>query len=104
MWIVTENRLKLFWTRHRTARAPLLAWLKEFEKARYEAPSQIKAAHRSADFVGDKVVFNIGGNKFRLVVRIRYARPSAVPPLNGIVYVRFIGTHKEYDAVDVAGL
>ena len=45
-----------------------------------------------------------GGNKYRLVVRFRYARPSAKPALNGIAYVRFIGTHEEYDDLDVQAL
>ncbi len=56
------------------------------------------------DFVKDKVIFDIGGNKYRLIVRFRYGNPSAVPPLNGIARVLFIGTHAEYDALDVAAL
>jgi hypothetical protein len=46
----------------------------------------------------------IGGNKYRLIARIRYARAAATPPLHGIVYVLFIVTHKEYDALDVGAL
>jgi len=74
------------------------------EAARYESPAQVKDKHRSADFVKDKVIFNIAGNKYRLIVRFRYARPSAKPPLNGIALVKFIGTHVEYDAVDIEKL
>jgi hypothetical protein len=51
-----------------------------------------------------QVIFDIGGNKYRLIVRFRYARPSAKPPLNGIALVKFIGTHQEYDAIDVEKL
>ena len=104
VWIITEARLKEFWTKHRDAKAPLVAWIKEMEAARYESPTQVKKRHRSADFVKDKVIFDIGGNKYRLIVRFRYARPSAKPPLNGIALVKFIGTHREYDAIDVEKL
>ncbi len=104
MWILKESTLKAFWQRHPDAQGPLLAWINEIETARHENPAQIKAKHGSADFVKDKVVFDIGGNKYRLIVRFRYARPSARPPLNGIALVVFVGTHKEYDALDVASL
>jgi mRNA interferase HigB len=104
MWIITENKLKAFWKRHPDAQAPLLAWIKEIEVARHENPAQVRAKHGSADFVKDMVIFDIGGNKYRLIVRFRYARLAAIPPLNGIAYVLFIGTHKEYDAVDVEAL
>jgi len=90
MWSITEARLKEFWTKHHDAEAPLVAWIKEMEAARYESPTQVKNRHRSADFVKDKVIFDIGGNKYRLIVRFRYARPSARPPLNGIALVKFI--------------
>ena len=104
MWIIKESQLKDFWRRHPAARGPLLAWIREIEAARHATPAQIRARHASADFVGDKVVFDIGGNKYRLVVRFRYARPRATPPLNGIAYVLFVGTHEQYDALDVAAL
>jgi mRNA-degrading endonuclease HigB of HigAB toxin-antitoxin module len=67
----------------------------------HESPTQLKNRHRSADFVKDN---DIGGNKYRLIVRFRYARPSAKPPLNGIALVKFIGTHQEYDAIDIEKL
>jgi mRNA interferase HigB len=104
MWLLTASLLIRFWKRHPDAKGPLLAFIKEIEAARYENPSEVKAKHRSADFVGDKVIFNIGGNKYRLIVRFRYSRPSAVPPLNGIALVLFIGTHREYDDIDVGAL
>jgi mRNA interferase HigB len=101
MCIIKESSLKEFYRRHADAKAPLVAWMKEIDVARYENPAQLKARHRQADFVKDKVVFDIGGNKYRLIARIRYVRAMASPPLHGIVYVLFIGTHKEYDALDV---
>jgi mRNA interferase HigB len=104
MWIIKESQLKEFWAKHRDAMGPLVAWIKEIEASRYENPAQVKGMHRSADFVKDKVIFNIGGNKYRLIVRFRYARPSATPPLNGIAYIKFIGTHEEYDTIDMDAL
>ena len=104
MWIIKESELKAFYRRHPDARGPLTAWMREMDAARYESPVEIKDKHRSADFVGDKVVFNIGGNKYRLIVRFRYARPWDVPPKNGIAKVVFIGTHKDYDKLDVESL
>jgi mRNA interferase HigB len=67
----------------------------EAKKAKWQTPSDIKALHRSASFVGDdRAVFNIGGNKYRLVVAVSYRR--------GSVFVRFVGKHNEYDRIDVA--
>jgi mRNA interferase HigB len=104
VWIIKESQLKEFYRRHADAKAPLAAWMKEIDAARYENPAQLKARYGQADFVKDKVVFDIGGNRYRLIVRIRYARATATPPLRGIVYVLFIGTLKEYDALDVGAL
>jgi mRNA interferase HigB len=100
MWIINENQLKSFWKRYRDAQGPLLAWIREIDAARYENPAQVRAKHGAADFVKDKVIFDIGGNKYRLIVRFKYARPAATPPLNGIAFVLFVGTHREYDALD----
>ena len=104
MWLLKETQLIQFWKHRSDAKGPLLAFIKEIEAARYESPAEVKAKHRSADFVKDKVIFNVGGNKYRLIVRFKYARPSAVPPLNGIAFVLFVGTHEEYDKLDVAAL
>ena len=93
-----------FTHRYPDAEQPLLAWLNEIEGAHYENPTQLRQQHGSADFVGDKVVFDIGWNRYRLVARIIYADLQANPPLNGIVFILFIGTHKQYDRIDVAKL
>jgi mRNA interferase HigB len=62
---------------------------KEAEDARWQSPADIKARYRSADFLpGNRVVFNIKGNHYRLVVKIHYN--------TGVVYIRFVGTHEEY--------
>lgn len=104
VWIIEERQLKRFYRTHRDAKTPLVAWMMEIDAARYENPAALKARFSTADFVGDKVIFNIGGNKYRLIARIQYARAAPPPPLNGIARILFIGTHKEYDAIDVAAL
>ncbi len=69
------------------------AWYYEAEHADWRSPSDIKAKYRSASFLkGNRVVFNIGGNKYCLVVKINYPTRT--------VFVRFVGTHKEYDQID----
>lgn len=93
MRIISKARLRECWIRHPDAEQPLLAWYREVEKEDWDQPARVKERYRSASFVGDRVVFNIGGNKYRLVVWIKY-------PFR-LVYVRFVGTHKEYDRIDV---
>jgi len=90
------STLKTFWEAspaHADAREPLLAWYRHAVKADWASPAAVKADFRSASVLKDgRVVFNIAGNKYRLVVWINY--PYRV------VYVRFIGTHAAYDAID----
>lgn len=94
MRIISRATLRDFWERHPQAREPLQAWFREVAREEWDTPAQVKARYRSASFVADnRVVFNIKGNDFRLVVRINY--PAR------IVYVRFVGTHGEYDRIDV---
>ena len=94
MRIIAKSTLRAFWERHPNAEGPLLAWYRETEKADWASPAQVKAQYRSASFVGEnRVIFNIKGNDYRLVVKINY--PYRV------VYVRFVGTHAEYDKIDV---
>lgn len=94
MRIISKKALRVFWERCPDAEQPLLAWFREVEGEDWDAPAKIKAKYRSASIVGDnRVVFNIKGNYYRLVVKINY--PYRV------VYIRFVGTHAEYDAVNV---
>ena len=93
MQIVARKALKDFWTRHDRAEAPLTAWYLEVSKAQWTSPQDIKAMFRSADFVGDnRVIFDIGGNKYRLVVHVAYKYHR--------VLIKFVGTHSEYDRID----
>jgi mRNA interferase HigB len=92
--IVAKSTLREFWAVHPNAEEPLLAWYREVEKEDWSEPAQVKAKYRNASFVkNNRVVFNIKGNDYRLVVKINY-------PYR-IVYVRFVGTHVEYDKVNV---
>lgn len=94
MRIIAKSTLREFWKLRPDAEEPLLAWYREVEKEDWSKPSEVKEKYRSASFVKDnRVVFNIKGNDYRLVVKINY--PYRV------VYVRFVGTHVEYDKIDV---
>lgn len=96
MRIISRSTLKAFWegeAGRSDAREPALAWFRHVEKADWKSPSDVKSDFGSASILKDgRVVFNIAGNKYRLVVWINY--PYRV------VYVRFIGTHAMYDAID----
>ncbi len=97
MRIIARRTLREFWARHPDAERPLRACFAEAHRAEWRSPADIKARYPSASVVANnRVVFNIGGNKYRLVVAIRYdAR---------IVFIRFIGTHQQYDRIDVASV
>ena len=96
MRVIAKRTLRQFWEsdpRHLDARQPLQAWFREVSRAEWGNPADIKAQYRSASVLPrDRVVFNIGGNKYRLVVWIRYVSHT--------VYVRFVGTHAQYDTID----
>ena len=96
MKIISRPILRTFWGRPdcEDAKQPLLAWFKEVEKARWKNAADVKLLYRTADFVGDgRIVFNIGGNKYRLVVWVKYSIE--------LVLIKWVGTHEEYDRVDV---
>jgi len=85
--------LRAFWLQQPDVEQPLKAWFEEASKASWTQPSDIKLQYRSASILKNRrVVFNIKGNEYRLVVAIAYHLQ--------IVYVKFIGTHKQYDAID----
>ena len=94
MRVIAKSTLRDFWERYPDAEWPLLAWYREAEKADWGTPAKVKEQYVNASIVGDnRVVFNIRGNYYRLVVRINYKYR--------VVYVRFVGTHVEYDKVNV---
>jgi mRNA interferase HigB len=93
MRILSRSTLRTFWENHSDAEEALKTWYDEASHAHWHSPVEIKAIHRNASIIGNnRVVFNIKGNKYRLIVSIRYDI--------GIVFIRFIGTHAEYDKVD----
>ena len=93
MNIVAVKFLRSFWEKYPDAEQPLKSWVDEAKKATWSQPSEIKEQYRSASILKNRrVVFNIKGNDYRLVVSVAYHYQA--------VYVKFIGTHKEYDAID----
>lgn len=93
MHIISKHpKLSQFWTEHPEAKTPLLAWHKLVEHATWGNFADVRRDYASADAVAGFVVFNIGGNKYRLVVRIVYK--------TGKIYVHRVMTHKEYDRGD----
>lgn len=93
MHIIAKTALRTFWASHPDAEQPLRAWHSEAKAATWKTPADVKSKYRNASILkAGKVVFNLGGNKYRLVVKINY-------PFR-VVYVRFIGTHREYDRIN----
>lgn len=93
MKIIAIKSLKLFWQQHSQAEKALRGWYAEASKAQWSTPAEIKAIHRNASFLGNnRVVFNIKGNDYRWVVAVRYTQQ--------LMFIRFIGTHAEYDRIN----
>lgn len=91
VWIISKSRLREFWEKPACAdsQGPLAAWYRHVASADWSKWSDVKAAFRAADAVGNCIVFNVGGNKYRLIARILY--PSHK------VFVLRVMTHEEYD-------
>lgn len=90
MKVLGRDKLTACGRKHAAAKKALDAWFHEANEARWDTPQDIKNRYRHADFLpGNRVIFNIKGNHFRLVVKVRYER--------GIVVVEWVGTHAEYD-------
>lgn len=95
MQILSQRTLREFWIKQPRAEAPLRAWYKIVSASRWSKPSELKKAFGiNVDFVADnRVIFDIGGNKYRLVARIAYDPYFRV-------MIKFVGTHEEYDKID----
>lgn len=89
MHVIAEKPLRDFWSKHPRAEMPLRAWLGEAEAAEWAQFADVREKYPHADQVGKFTIFNIGGNKYRLIVDIHFNR--------GRVYVRHVLTHEEYD-------
>ena len=95
MRVSTKLKLSAFWAVHPAAERALRTWLEDAWQAQWRQPQDIKRWHANASFLaGNRVVFNIHGNAYRLVVAVAYRY--------GAIYIKFIGTHAQYDAVDAA--
>jgi mRNA interferase HigB len=89
MHIISRKALQAFWEQHRDSRAPLIRWYRIVQQTSFASFNDLKRTFPSADLVDDLVVFNIGGNKYRLIASIHFNR--------GKVYIRHVLTHQEYD-------
>ena len=93
MPVIAIGTLREFWNRHPDAEIPLRAWYAQASRAAWRSPADIKKAHRNASFLVDnRVVFNIQGNDYRLVAAVHCNR--------AMIFIRFIGNHREYDRID----
>lgn len=97
MRIIALSALKAFWETDPSHKAdaiqPTLAWCRHVLRANWATPAEVKADFKNTSILKDgRVVFNIAGNKYRLVVWINY--------VYSVVYIRFVGTHAQYDRID----
>lgn len=89
MQIVGKHKIIAFMQKHANSRKAFTTWLADVERENWQSPHDIKAVYQSADFLADnRVIFNIKGNHYRLVIKVRY--------INGIVKIEWVGTHAEY--------
>lgn len=93
MRVIAKSTLVNFWKIHNDCKQALSAWYYEAERSDWNSPKEIKTEYPSASILPDnRVVFNIKGNSYRIITRINYKF--------GIVWIRFIGTHEEYNKID----
>lgn len=93
MRVIAKKILREFWQKHADSEQQLKAWFQEASKAKWKNTKDIKKEYSTASFLaGNRVVFNIKGNQHRLIVKINYDYQ--------MVWIRFIGTHAEYDKID----
>ena len=93
MRVLFKSRLHKFWQKHPDARGALQAWLSEVERAQWQMPGQVTERYPSASAVpGNRIVFRIRGNRYRMVAAIDYQRKE--------LYILFLGTHAQYNRID----
>jgi mRNA interferase HigB len=94
MQIIAKRTLREFWQRHPRAEVPLRGWFAMVSRADWQSPTDVKAMFgTTVDFVADnRLIFDIGGNKYRLVVHVAYGYRRGL--------IKFVGTHAEYDRID----
>ena len=93
MRIISRKMLREFWEKHPDTQQAIQSWYADVKRANWTSPAEIKRTYRNASIVANnRVVFNIKGNNYRIVIAIQYEF--------GIVYIRFVGTHAEYDKIN----
>ena len=93
MRVIAKKILRDFWTVHNDCEQQLKSWFQEASKAEWKNSNEIKQEYPSASILNDnRIVFNIKGNKYRLIVKINFGYQ--------MVWIRFIGTHAEYDKIN----
>jgi mRNA interferase HigB len=97
MRVIAKKILREFWEKHSDSEEQLKTWYKEASKTIWKSPNDIKSEYPKASILkSSRVVFNICGNKYRLVVQMNYVRQWA--------FIRFVGTHQEYDKIDAENI
>lgn len=93
MRVIAKKILRDFWESHPDSKQQLKSWYQETSKAKWTGPKQVKSEYPSASFlIENRVVFNIKGNHYRLIVRLNYDYQ--------MIWIRFIGTHAQYDKIN----
>ena len=94
MRVIAKSTLREFWARHPQAEVPLRTWYVVVNRVTWKGPADIKAMFgRNVDFIRDnRIIFDIGGNKYRLIVHVDY--------LYARVLIKFVGTHADYDKIN----
>ncbi len=103
MRIVAKRKLREFWEKDRLAEIPLEVWYEIAKKAKWKNAQDIKKIYATASIItANRIVFNIKGNTFRLVVHIKFDLEIIYIKFDlEIIYIRFVGRHKDYDKIDV---
>jgi mRNA interferase HigB len=95
--IISRKTLREFWEKHNDCEEQLKSWHRETEKSNWNNPNELKREYPSASILeNNRVVFNIKGNNYRLIVKINYEYK--------IIWIRFLGTHSEYDKIDATNV
>jgi mRNA interferase HigB len=91
--VIAKKIVRDFWENHEDCEQQLKSWFREAQKAEWKNPNEIKAEYPSASILNNnRLIFNIKGNNYRLIVKISYEY--------GIIWIRFIGTHADYDKIN----
>lgn len=99
MRIIAIKTIKDFWAdkKHKDSEQSLRAWYFEVKKEEWKSPNDVRKKYKNASIIGNnRIIFNIKGNKYRLIVSVRYDKQ--------IIYIRFVGSHDEYDKIDAKNI